>query len=339
MDPRDELRSLVTGYRISAALSVAAELAISDELAAGPRTVTDLAAAVSADPDALHRLLRALAAVGVYAVQPDGSFANTPLGEGLRSDLRGSLRPLARTLGDPATWSAWGHLRHSVRTGQPAFEALHGQDVWAYREAHSDANAVFNDNMTALSSLVADAVAAAYDFTDIASVVDVGGGQGILLDAVMARYEHLAGTVFDLPHVVADAPPAGASASVRPRWSTATGSFFDAVPEADAYLLKSVLHDWPDDRCVDILRTCNRTLRPGGVVLVVELVLDRPGREAFVAFSDLNMLALPGGRERTEQEYAALFGAAGLHLTRLIDTGAPVAILEARSPSAEVPPT
>jgi hypothetical protein len=331
MSSRDDLRSMVTGVRISATLCVAADLGLSDQLAGGPRTVADLAGAVSADEDTLHRLLRALATVGVYAEQPDGTFANTPLGEGLRSDVPGTMRPLARTLNDPAVWSAWGHLGHSVRTGDNAFEALHGVDVWAHRRAHPEQNAIFNDNMTALSSQVADAVATAYDFSGLSTVVDVGGGHGALLEAVLARHDHLTGTVFDQAHVVAQAPTPGTPASVASRWTSATGSFFDAVPAADAYLLKSILHDWPDDRCVEILRTCRRTLGEGGVVLVVETVLGRPGHEVEAAFSDLNMLVLPGGRERSEQEYAALFGAAGLRLTRVVDTGTRMSVIEARA--------
>jgi hypothetical protein len=321
----DELREMVTGFRTSAALSVAAELGVSDALAGEGRTVSELAAAVKADEDTLGRLLRALVAVGVYAVQ-DGVYSNTSLGERLRSDVPGTLRPLARMMQDPGFWSAWGHLAHSVRTGENAFEALHGVDVWAYRQERPEYNAIFNDNMTALSWYVGKSVAAAYDFSKQSTVVDVGGGQGILLDAVLNQHEHLHGMVFDLPHVVAREPRSEAVAS---RWSSVAGSFFEGVPPADAYLIKAILHDWPDDRCVAILRTCAAALNPGGVVLVVEVVLDRPGYEADAAFSDLNMLVMPGGRERTEPEYAALFAAAGLKLNQVIDTGTRVSVLEA----------
>jgi hypothetical protein len=275
----------------------------------------------------LHRLLRALATVGVYDEPEPGRWANTELGEGLRSDVPGTLRPLARTLSSPALWAAYAHLGHSVRTGENAFEARHGVDVWTHRRAHPDENAVFNDNMTALTSVVAEEVATAYDFTPMSSVVDVGGGQGILLEAVLARYPQLSGTVFDVAHVVPGSPR---SAELAPRWSAETGSFFEEVPAADAYLLKSILHDWPDDRCVDILRVCRAGLNPGGAVLLVEILLGRPGHEEFAAFSDLNMLVLPGGRERTAEEYAALFEAAGLRLTRVIDTASRMSIVEAR---------
>jgi 2-polyprenyl-3-methyl-5-hydroxy-6-metoxy-1,4-benzoquinol methylase len=318
---------MITGFRLSAALNVAADLGLSDLLASGPRTVAELAAESSADEDTLHRLLHALATVGVYDEREDGRFAVTELGEGLRSDVPGSLRPLARTLSCHALWSAYAHLGHSVRTGENAFEALHGHDVWTHRRGHPDENEIFNQNMTALTSLVAGAVAEAYDFSAVSTVVDVGGGQGLLLETVLTRHPHLTGTVFDQDHAVAQAP---LTAALRPRWASIGGSFFEEVPEADVYLLKSILHDWPDQECVDILETCRRSLRPGGVVLVVETILGRPGFEVDAAFSDLNMLVLPGGRERTEEQYAALFAAAGLGLTRVVDTPTRMSVVEGR---------
>jgi hypothetical protein len=326
------LRSLITAFHQSAAVHVAADLGLSDLLADGPRSVTDLAGATGTDEDTLHRLLRALATIGVYEERPDGSYAGTDLGAGLLSDLPGSLRPLALTVSAPAHWAAWGFLGHSVRTGENAFEALHGVDVWAHRRSHPDENQHFNDNMAALTFSVAGAVAEAYDFSGITTLVDVGGGQGALLAAILERHPHLTGTVLDLPQAVATRPP---SATLAPRWSAASGSFFEEVPAADAHLLKSILHDWPDDQCVEILRTCTRSLRPGGVVLVVETVLGRPGHEVQAAFSDLNMLVMPGGRERTEEEYAALFAAAGLALTRVVDTSTRMSVLEGRAGASD----
>jgi hypothetical protein len=328
MEPRDELSSMITGLRRSAALSVAAELGISDEVAAAPLTIATLATRVGADEDTLHRLMRVLVALGVHAQDADGRYLNTSLGECLRSDVPGSMRPLARTFQDPSTWGAWGHLAHSVRTGENAFEALHGVDVWSYRRAHPQANAVFNATMASLTSRMAAAVAAAHDFAGLATVVDVGGGDGVLLEAVLDRHDHLTGTVFDLPQALPSAPSAGATESVAARWSAVSGDFFEAVPAADAHLLKKVLHDWSDAQCVEILTTCRRSLNRGGVVLVVESVLDRPGRELEAALSDLNMLVMPGGRERTTDEFAALFAAAGLRLARVLDTPTEVVVLE-----------
>jgi O-methyltransferase domain/Dimerisation domain len=324
------LRSVITGFHASAAVNVAADLGLSDLLVEGPRPVSDLAAVTSTDEDTLRRLLRALATIGIYDERPDGTYANTDLGEGLRSDVPGSLRPLARTVSAPTHWAAWGHLGHSVRTGENAFEALHGTDVWTHRSHHPVENEVFNQNMASWSSAVGAAVAEVYDFTDMASVVDVGGGKGVLLAAVLRRYPHLTGTVFDLPQAVASEPPEAGLAS---RWTAVSGSFFEQVPAADAYLTKSILHDWPDDRCVEILQTLRRSLHDGGVLLVVETVLGRPGFEQTAAFSDLNMLVMPGGRERTVEEYAALYAAAGFDLTRVLDTETRMSIIEGRATS------
>jgi O-methyltransferase domain/Dimerisation domain len=324
------LREVITGFQLSAAVCVAADLGLSDLLAQGPRGVSDLAAATSADEDTLRRLLRALATIGVYDERPDGTFATTDLGEGLRSDLPDSLRPLALTVSTPTHWAAWGHLGYSVRTGENAFAALHGVDIWTHRKHHPAESEIFNQNMASLTLAVGAAVTDAYDFTGLTSVVDVGGGKGALLAAVLSGHPHLRGTVFDLPQAVASEPP---EASLATRWSAVSGNFFEAVPNADAYLVKSILHDWPDDRCVEILRTLSRGLNDGGVVLVVERVLDRAGFERDAAFSDLNMLVMPGGRERTAEEYAALYAAAGLELTKVVDTDTRMSIIEGRQPA------
>src|SRR3954447_8829502 len=236
------LRSIITGFQQSAAVNVAAELGLSDLLASGPRTVSDLAAETSTDEETLGRLLHALSTIGLYDEHPDGRYANTDLGEGLRSDLPGTLRPLARTVRAPVHWAAWGHLDHSVRTGENAFEALHGVDVWTHRARHPAENEIFNQQMASFTATVAAAVAETYDFAGLSSVVDVGGGQGVLLEAVLTRHPHLVGTVFDLPQTVATEP---ISAALAPRWPSMSGSFFEEVPDSDAYLLKSILHDWP----------------------------------------------------------------------------------------------
>lgn len=322
----DELRGLLLAYRVSAAVAAAVELGLVDLLTGGSRTASDLAEAAGTDADATARLLRALVTVNLVA-ESDGRFELTELGALLRSDVPRSLRPQALLQADPAVWSAWAQLAHSVRTGETAFNALHGIDVWAHRATRPEHNANFNALMTSLSETVADAVAASYDFSGLTHVVDVGGGHGALLAGVLRAHPHLTGTVFDQEHAVAVAPPAG----LESRWAAASGSFFDAVPPADGYLVKSILHDWPDEECVAILRSCRAGLRPGGVVLVVEMVLGRPGHEREAAFSDLNMLVVPGGRERSEDEYGALLERAELRLTRVVDTGTRVALIESRT--------
>lgn len=320
---------LVLGHRTTAAISVAVELGIIDALAGGLRTPGEVAAAAGTDPDATHRLLRALATIGVLAGSDD-SYSVTEMGSWLRTDAPGSLAPQALLQADPAIWAAWGHLAHSIRTGENAFSALHGMDVWEHRARHAEQSRNFDTLMTSLTSTVAGAVATSYPFPAGAHVVDVGGGQGALLGAVLRAHPSLTGTVFDQPHVVASSAPP----DLADRWSSVGGSFFESVPSGDLLLLKSVIHDWADDESVAILRACAAALRPGGSVLLVEIVLDRPGYEREAAFSDLNMLVAPGGRERTEAEYAELLAAAGLRLTRVLDTGVLNAVVEAVSASS-----
>lgn len=314
---------LVVGHRTTAAISTAVQLGIVDALGGGARTPGEVASAVGTDPDATHRLLRALSAIGVLAAS-DAAYELTEMGSLLRTDAPGSLAPQALLQADPAIWAAWGHLAHSIRTGENAFSSLHGMDVWEHRVEHPEQSRNFDALMTSLTSVVAGAVASTYPFRSGAHVVDVGGGQGALLSAVLAAHPTLTGTVFDQAHVVGPAPP-----DLAHRWTSVGGSFFESVPSGDYLVLKSVIHDWPDDESVAILRTCAAALRPGGAVLLVEIVLDRPGYEREAAFSDLNMLVAPGGRERTEAEYAALFAAAGLRLTRVLDTGVLHAVVEA----------
>ena len=322
MDAVARMRAMVNGYQVSHALSAAAALGISDLLADGPRTAAQLADASGAHAPTLLRLLRALATVGVYERQDDGRFALTELGGALRSDVPGSVAGWATLVGRPSYVQAWGALEDSVRTGENAFSRVHGASVWEYRAARPEEQAVFDRAMTSLSGPVADAVAQAYDFDRFGSVVDVGGGRGHQLAAILARHPGVRGVLFDQPEAVAAVPPGE-------RMSVVGGDFFAAVPEGcDAYLLKAVLHDWPDDESVAILRGCRRAMAPGGVVLIVEQLLDLAPDPVRTAFSDLNMLVAPGGRERELAEYGNLLTAAGFALGRAVPTGTDVFVIE-----------
>ena len=329
-DPRRHLLGLINGFRISQALHVAAVLRLSDHLAEGPRTVDDLAAVAGCDPRSLHRLLRALASAGVYAAEPDGRFASTALGDELRSTGLGDWAAFA---GASSMWRAWGALEHSVRTGENAFAAVHGETVWEYRADNPAAGAAFDAAMAALSRRAGAAVLDAYDFAAFHTVADVGGGNGALLATVLGRHPHLRGHLLDQPHVVAAAPALLAAAGVADRCEVHPGDLFtDVPPAADAYLLKSILHDWPDEAALTIARTCRRAMRPGSVMLILERVIAGPPylpADLPATFSDLNMLVGPGGQERTRAEYEALLRAADLRLTRVVPTTTDVSIIEA----------
>lgn len=330
MEAAARMRLLVNGYQISQALAVAATLGLSDHLADGPRTTGELAATTGTDEPSLRRLLRALGALGVYERRDDGRFALTELGATLRSDVPGSVAPWARYVGRPYYWRAWAALEHSVRTGGNAFAALHGTSIWEYRADRPEEERIFDAAMTGQSAVVATAVVEAYDFGRAARVVDVGGGRGLLLAVVLRRHPALRGVLFDQPAVVAGAGEVLSRNGVADRCETVGGSFFEAVPEGgDVYLLKSVIHDWPDEESVAILSVCRRSVPPHGRLLLVEQLLEEGPDPVRTAFSDLNMLVGPGGRERTRTEYGTLLAAAGFRLKRALPTGSDSFVLEA----------
>jgi hypothetical protein len=330
MDATRELHRLVIGYQVSQAVHVAAALGLCDLLADGPRSVAELAAAAGADARSLTRLMRALAAVGLFVRDGDERFANTGLGEALRVDAPRSVAGRARLVGRPFHWQAYGSLEQSIRTGDSAFAAVHGESVWEYLAKRPDEQKVFDEAMTGLSRAVADEVVDAYDFGRFGTVVDVGGGRGMLLSAVLLRYPSVVGVLFDQPDVVAGAHELLSGAGVAERCRVVGGSFFDSVPEGgDAYLLKSVIHDWPDAESVEILRTCRQSMPAQGRLLLVEQLPNESPDPVQTAFFDLTMLVMAGGQERTTDEYRSLLAAAGFDLTRTVPTGGDVFVIEA----------
>jgi predicted O-methyltransferase YrrM len=310
------LRRLVLGYRVSQAIFVAAELGIADLLASGPRTADELASAAGAHAPSLHRVLRLLASEGVFAETEEGRFELTPMAAALQHEAPGPMRALARQIAQDAMWRSWGSLLHAVRTGESAFEHVHGVDLFQHHRQHPEERIVFDELMTAHSASAVRALAAAYDFSGVETVVDVGGGRGALAIGLLEAHTHLRGIVFDQPAEAADARVAIATARLAHRCEAVGGDFFEAVPYgSDVYLLKFVLHDWDDERCVAILRTCRRAMRPSARLVVVELQVPRGNAPSFAKSQDVNMLVNAlGGRERTEAEYGALFAAAGFDL-------------------------
>jgi O-methyltransferase domain len=328
--PDAALVQLVFGKCISMAISVVAKLRVADLLADGPKTLADLAIRTKTHAPSLYRILRTLAAVGVFAEQVDGRFALTPISEYLRTGVKGSLRGMADFLGSDWNWRAWGHLLETVQTGRTAFDSVFGEPVFDYLGKHPDESAVFNEGMTGFSSNIAPAVAEAYNFAAFNTVIEVGGGHGVLLNTILQAYEGVNGIVFDSPHVVVGADDAIGKAGLTGRCRVVGGDFFQSVPAGgDAYLMKHIIHDWPDDRATTILRNCRKGVNPGGRLLLVELVI-APGNAADLGkVVDLEMLAIASGRERTEVEYRQLLAGAGWRLTRVLPTNSPTQIVEA----------
>jgi hypothetical protein len=306
------LRRLVNGYQVTQAIHVAVVLGIPDLLARGQRPSDDLAAATETHPEALYRLLRALASIGILREEAGREFALTPLGEDLRADAPESLAGWAAFVGEPYYWEVWGALEHSVRSGESAFPHIHGADPWTFRSHHPELSASFDRAMTSMSAQVSASVLAACDFSRFGTVVDIGGGNGGFLAAILAAHPAMRGVLFDQAHVVTGAKPVLEAAGVADRCEVEGGSFFEAVPAGgDAYVLKAILHDWADEESIAVLRTCRRAMADGAALLVVERELGAPNESPDAKFSDLNMLVSPGGRERTAEEFAALFEKAG----------------------------
>jgi hypothetical protein len=326
------LLRLVNGYYVSQAIHVAASLGIADLLGDGTRTSDDLAHEADADPETLYRLLRALASVGVLHEGDGRLFSLTPVGELLRSDVPGSLHGWAAYAGRPYFWAAWAELLHSVRTGENAFQHVHGQDIWSYRADRPDESALFDAAMKALTGASNAALIDAFDFSRFGTLVDVGGGNGALLASVLASNPALQGVLFDQAHVVAGADQVLEAAGVADRCRIESGSFFESVPEGgDAYLLKSIVHDWEDEESSAILRVVRAAMPEGATLLVVERDLGAPNEDAPTKFSDLNMLVGPGGRERTQDEYASLFESTGFRLVGATPTAGTHTVFEGKA--------
>jgi ubiquinone/menaquinone biosynthesis C-methylase UbiE len=318
------------GFRTTQLVHVAAKLRIADLMKDGPRDATDLAQAVAAHPGALYRVLRALSSLGVFTEGPDGRFALTPLGQTLRSDAPGSLRGLAELYGEDWVWRAYAKTLDSVLTGLPAFQSAHGQTLFEYLGRHPQAAATFDQGMTAYSRQEAAAVLAACDFSNATHIVDVGGGQGAFLAAILNAYPRARGILFDREGVIDRARDVMADAGVADRCALQAGDFFDAVPGGgDVYLLKSVLHNWDDADGIAILRNCRDVMDPGSRLVIVERVVPGANEPSEAKLFDVNMLVIIGGRERAQGEYRDLLAAAGFELTGVIPTGAPVSVLEA----------
>ena len=324
----EALIQMITGFWISQAIYAAAKLGIADLVKEGPKPCEDLAQATGMHPQTLYRLLRALASVGVFREGEEGCFGLTPLAEYLQTGVPSSLRAFA-IMQSELQYRAYGEVLHSVKTGGTAFNLVFGQELFPYLTQHPTAATVFDEAMTNYTMQVAAAIIAAYDFSQFGTLVDVGGGYGTLLTAALQAHPTLRGVLFDLPHVAENAKQRLAAAGLAERCAIMGGDFFAAVPSAgDAYLLKWIIHDWDDERAVTLLKNCHQAMAAHGKLLVIEAVIPPGNTPFFHKWTDLTMLVIVGGRERTEAEYRALFGAAGFALTQIIPTSSEMNVIE-----------
>ena len=326
--PQEQMSRMLTTYWVSQALYVAAKLKLADRLKEGPRTADELAGATGTHAASLYRLLRGLASVGVFAEDDRHRFALTPLAECLRSDVPGSQWAMAVMNGEEH-YLSWGELLYSVQTGKPAFEKLFGAGVFDFLSRDPEKARIFDEAMVGVHGRETAAMLDAYDFSSTRVLADVGGGNGSLLTAVLKRYPGMRGILFDLPGVAERARANLASAGLSGRCEVVGGDFFASVTGGpDTYLLRHIIHDWDDERAVRILKNVHRALGNGGKLLLVESVIPPGNAPSFGKLLDLTMLVIPGGKERTEEEYRELFAAAGFRLTRIVPTAAEVCVIE-----------
>ena len=322
------MQSLINGYRVTQLLYVAVTLGIADLLAGEPRTTEELAATAGAQEDALYRALRALASLGVFREVSPRRFALTPLAELLRTDHPHSLSAMVRVQG-AEVYRAWAELPYSLRTGAPAFDYAYGMSHFDYLAQHAEASAVFNRTMSENTARSATALISAYTFPASGVVVDIGGGHGAFLAAVLQAHPALRGVLFDQPHVVEGATPTLEAAGVAERCVRVGGDFFTPpLPTGDLYLLRQVIHDWDDVRSSSILRHCAQAMTHNGKVLVIEALIPPGNDPSPVKLLDLQMLVMTGGRQRTEEEYRQLYATVGLRLLRILPTNTQFSIVE-----------
>ncbi len=318
----------MTGHIVASAVNIAARLGLSDRLAGGPRSADDLAAETGTNADALYRLMRALASVGLYDEVSPRTFALSPAGAAL---CDGPVRWMALWIAGEFNFHVYANAMHSVKTGEPAVPAAFGHGVFEHFAKDPELSKVFNDAMTGFSSVIIPAVLEAYDFSGIRTLVDIAGGHGAVLTAILKKYPAMKGILFDLDHVVAGAAASIQAQGLTDRVSTTSGDFFKAVPAGgDAYIMKHIIHDWNDEKAAAILENIRKVLPKDGRVILLESVIPSGNEPGLGKVIDLEMLVMPGGKERTEREFRELFERAGFTLSRIVPTQSPLSIVEAR---------
>jgi SAM-dependent methyltransferase len=332
LPPPIALFRLATGYYISCAIHAVARLGIADLLKDGPQSYEALATATGTHAASLRRVLRLLASAGVLIEEADGRFSLTAIGACLREDVPGSMRAAALLFGGPAHRN-WLDLPSSLESGEPAFRRRGVADSFAHMAEHPEEAAIFDKAMANFTRQIAPVLAAAYDFSGFGMIVDVGGGNGVLLEGILEANPRLRGIVFDLAHVVERACIRLATTAIGDRCAVHAGDFFREVPgDGDVYLLKHVIHDWDDEQALAILMTCRKAMRPDAKLLIVEGVypprIDQSEQSRGAAANDVNMLVSTGGRQRSADEFRSLYAAAGFALSRIVPTPARVSVIE-----------
>jgi len=319
-----------TAYWLSSLVYTAAKINLADHLANGPQSAVGLAGATRTHPRALHRFMRTLASFGILAQNDDQTFTLTELGATLKKDAPGAARSTVLTMASPWAWQSFGEFEYSLQTGKPAMDKVSGMNIFEFLAQRPEEAAMFSESMVGIHGGEPPAVAAAYDFSAVGTIVDVGGATGNMLAHILSRYPQPKGVLFDRPHVVTEAPALLRAKGVADRVTIVEGNFFESVPQGgDAYILSHIIHDWTEGQCQTILGNCRKAMKQGAKLLIVEFVLPEGNTPHFGKLVDMVMLTLPGGEERTANEYRTLLEAAGFRMTRVVPTASDVSIVEA----------
>ncbi len=325
-----QLIQMSTAYWVSRIVYMAAKLGLADHLASGPKSAVELAGPTGTHARSLHRMMRTLASLGILSEVEDSRFDLTPLGAALKTGAPGSARPSILAFGGESWWRAWGEFPHSIETGGTAMEKAWGMPFFDFLAQDQQAASYFSEAMIGIHGGEPPTVAAAYDFSRFETIVDVGGATGNMLAHILTRHLSPRGVLFDRPHVVRDAPQLIEARGLTNRMTIEAGDFFERVPAGgDAYILSHIIHDWNEDQCLTILGNCRKGMKRDSTLLIIEFVLPPGNTPHFGKLADMVMLAIPGGEERTEQEYGTLLKKAGFTLTRVVPTESPVSVVEA----------
>jgi hypothetical protein len=328
--PPVALMQMMFGFMISQLIFVAAKLGIADLLKDSPKSIDELAQATETDIRALYRILRTLASVGIFAeIEQSQRFTLTPLGQYLQTSIPGSLHGIALYMGSDPHWRTYGDILYSVQTGKQAFEHTVGMAPFKYLAQNPEWAKLFNDAMTSLNGAEDFAIPDSYDFAPLGKVVDVGGGRGSLIASILKANPKMQGILFEIPPVIESAKHLIKAEGIAERCELVGGDAFQSVPKGgDAYILKHVIHAFDDDLAVTLLRNVHHAMPVKGKLLVCEMIIP-PGNEShFSKLADIEMLMLPGGYERTEEEYRRLFEKAGFSLTKIFRTSSSVSVIE-----------
>ena len=325
-----QMLQIITNFWTTRAVYVLAKLGIPDLLKSGPKSAPELAESTGMHAPSMYRLLRALASAGILQTEPDGRFGLTPMSELLVTDAPGSMRWLVVSELGQEHYPAWGNFMHSVKTGGIAFDDHFGMDVWNYFQKNPEDAAVFNDSMSGMTAVVNEKITSLYDFSRFNKIVDVGGGHGGLITAILKANPQAFGVLFDAEQVISGARSKLQAAGITDRCATIGGDFFQSVPAGgDAYIMKWIIHDWDDERATRILKNIRSQIPQDGRVIIVDCVVPEGDDPDFSKFFDLNMMVMTGGKERTAREFDELLAAAGFRFLRVIPTDLPTSIVEA----------